>query len=270
MRIAEARSRTFYSHAVVLGVVNCEVVEKGPAGVGLEQMRVGEDIRVVVTGIWGGVRKEKRLHFHACVFWCESRRRVGAGFTCVPPVVTRGPRHRAFEGVIKVEDGPGQHHNVVDVQVGDDDLGRHTNPCRTEGLVFALQHGEDLLIFIKYVTTAYFYRKASTSHPGTWGISSSRQSGCPRWCTGPAPSPGRREGCHRRRRKQSKGWRRHLEDTESDGAQCQDPLHCTVFSGWISSKKGQLFMWLVGEDLNDVAQQFICTKGEVSPWETYI
>lgn len=138
------------------------------------------------------------------------------------------------------------------------------------GLVFALQHGENLLIFIKYVTTAYFYRKASTSHPGTWGISSSRQSGCPRWCTGPAPSPGRREGCHRRRRKQSKGWRRHLEDTESDGAQCQDPLHCTVFGGWISSKKGQLFMWLVGEDLNDVAQQFICTKGEVSPWETYI
>lgn len=69
------------------------------------------------------------------MFWCGCVRRVkDAGITCVPPVVTAGPRRRALEGVKEVEDGPGQHHDVVDVEVGDDDLGRHSDPCGTEGL----------------------------------------------------------------------------------------------------------------------------------------
>lgn len=38
-----------------------------------------------------------------------------------------------MEGVVEVEDGPGQHHDVVDVEVGDDDLGRQSDPCRAEG-----------------------------------------------------------------------------------------------------------------------------------------
>lgn len=64
---------------------------------------------------------------------------MGAGrvgnLTRVPPVVARGPRRRAVEGVVEVEDGPSQHHDVVDVQVGDHDLGRHTDPCGTEAEV---------------------------------------------------------------------------------------------------------------------------------------
>lgn len=58
-----------------------------------------------------------------------------AGLTCVPHVVACGPRQGAFKGVIQVDEGPGQHHDVVDVQIGHDDLGRHTHPCRMEGVI---------------------------------------------------------------------------------------------------------------------------------------
>lgn len=37
--------------------------------------------------------------------------------TSVPPVVTCGPGQGALEGVEQIEEGPGQHHNVVDVQI---------------------------------------------------------------------------------------------------------------------------------------------------------
>lgn len=96
-------------------------------------MRAGEDVSEFVAGIWGGrCETERRLNCIA-FFWCECVRRINAGITCVPPVVTGGPRRWTVEGVIEVEDGPGQHHDVVDVEVGDDDLGRHSDPCRTEG-----------------------------------------------------------------------------------------------------------------------------------------
>lgn len=50
--------------------------------------------------------------------------------TSVPHVVTCGPGQWALEGAAQVEDGPGQHHNVVYVQIGHNHLGRHPQPCR--------------------------------------------------------------------------------------------------------------------------------------------
>lgn len=42
-----------HSHGVVLKVVICgDVVEEGPAGIGLVQMRVGEDVSELMAGIW--------------------------------------------------------------------------------------------------------------------------------------------------------------------------------------------------------------------------
>lgn len=61
----------------------------------------------------------------------ENPKHAGAAApTGVPRVVTGGPRRWAFEGVDQVEDSPGQHHDVVDVQVGHDHLRRHSDPCR--------------------------------------------------------------------------------------------------------------------------------------------
>lgn len=96
-------------------------------------MRVGEDVGEFVAGICGGRSGNREEIALRCIFFgvrvCEES---NAGITCVPPVVTGGPWRRALEGVIEVEDGPGQHHDVVDVEVGDDDLGRHSDPCGTE------------------------------------------------------------------------------------------------------------------------------------------
>lgn len=55
-----------------------------------------------------------------------------AALTGVPHVVTCRPRKWTFEGVDQVEDGPGQHHDVVDVQVGHDHLRSHSDPCRKQ------------------------------------------------------------------------------------------------------------------------------------------
>lgn len=86
------------------------------------------------SGVGGAKQRGDCIALHCIAFfWCDCVRRINAGITCVPPVVTGGPRRWTVEGVIEVEDGPGQHHDVVDVEVGDDDLGRHSDPCRTEG-----------------------------------------------------------------------------------------------------------------------------------------
>lgn len=95
-----------------------------------------------------------------CSGW-DSKRAGAAALTGVPRVLTGGPGRWVFEGVDQIEDGPGQHHDVVDVQVGDDHLGRHADPCGgsrvnsftypgkqsalKKGLVsFTLEHGADL------------------------------------------------------------------------------------------------------------------------------
>lgn len=57
-------------------------------------------------------------------------RRWGAGLTSVPQVVTRGPGQGGLHRVEQVEETPGQHHDVVDDQVGHQDLGRDPHPCR--------------------------------------------------------------------------------------------------------------------------------------------
>lgn len=103
---------------------------------------------------------DRKFH-RIALFSRQSVRRANAGLTCVPPVVTGGPGRRAVEGVIEVEDGPGQDHDVVDVEVGDDDLGRHSDACRAEGVS-------------RFCVAACWNIFEQKSHPGTTGISSSR------------------------------------------------------------------------------------------------
>lgn len=94
-----------------------------------------------------GDGKKEEVNFFYMAFLCASDEvlkarskcvkrqgsRWSAGPTCVPLVVTCGPRQGAFKGVIQVDEGPGQHHDVVDVQIGHDDLGCHAHPCRMGG-----------------------------------------------------------------------------------------------------------------------------------------
>lgn len=47
--------------------------------------------------------------------------------TCVPRVIAGGPGQVPGEGVGQIEDGPGQHNNVVDVKQGSDHLGGITH-----------------------------------------------------------------------------------------------------------------------------------------------
>lgn len=57
--------------------------------------------------------------------------------TSVPPVVTCGPGQGAYKGVKQVEDSPGQHHDVVDVQIDHDHLRRNPHSCRTQWMFLA-------------------------------------------------------------------------------------------------------------------------------------
>lgn len=48
--------------------------------------------------------------------------------TCVPCVVAGCPRQIPGEGVGQIEDSPGEHNDVVDVEQGNNHLGGITHP----------------------------------------------------------------------------------------------------------------------------------------------
>lgn len=154
--------------------------------------------------------KKTRTGFLGGPLGKNSKRAGAAALTGVPRVVTGGPRRWAFEGVHQVEDGPGQHHDVVDVQVGHNHLRCHSDPCRKRSHTY-------FRIYSFLFPENMHWRKSFSAgdNPGTWGRSSSRPSPHPRWCTGPKPSPGRTQEYHRRRGKQNKGWGRHLQSSKT-------------------------------------------------------
>lgn len=91
-------------------------------------------IRTVVTGgsppLQAAVRPELGFHGLSSA-WTQGSSRASAP-TCVPLVVAAAPGEVDGEGAEEIEQGPGQHDDIVEVQKHYDDLRGVANSCGEE------------------------------------------------------------------------------------------------------------------------------------------
>lgn len=101
------------------------------------------------------------------ISWKNSKCGGDVALTSVPYVVTCRPGKGTLEGVDQVENGPGQHHDVVDVQVGHDHLRCHSDPCRKQEVVPHSISGLSHLLIEKIFLMQFTLEHGADLHPGS-------------------------------------------------------------------------------------------------------